>query len=230
MEIKVVVCGDSYCSADNTRERWHFSQILNDRYDMTVTNLARGGISNLGICFQIKQAIELEPHVIIYNQTDPARVDIVMKSLYGKQVSLKEFIYPYTDDSSFYSPYVGHHTASIFSTMPHSLDKIKQIYVDPEKVTAVKYYHAHLFDWQLRKETDSWWFAHWHHQIEQAQILAIDLTSPNHTHGQSPIGKIMYDFVKHNPGWPKLYHTDRSTQELVADQLHEQIKNFWDKK
>lgn len=226
MEVKVVVCGDSYCSADNTEERWHFSQILQDRYGITVINLARGGISNLGICFQIKQAIELKPQVIIYNQTDPARVDIIMKSLHGKNINLKEFIYPYTDDSSFYSPYVGHRNASVFSTMPHSLDKIKQIYIDPEKITAVKYYHAHLFDWQLRKETDTWWFEYWHDRILQANILPINLTSPNHLDNQSSIGKLMYDFVRNNPGWPKLYHTDRDTQEQVADKLADQIQKY----
>ena len=223
MEIKVIVCGDSYCSADNTRERWHFSQLLQDCHGMSVTNLARGGISNLGICFQIKQAVELNPHVIIYNQTDPARVDIVMKSLKDRKICLKEFIYPYTDDSSFYSPYVGHHEAAIFSTMPHSLDKIKQIYIEPDKVTAVKYYHTHLFDWQLRKETDLWWFQYWKNQILSSSIVPIDLTSSHQIEHQNSIGKLMYDFVKNNPGWPKLYHTDKATQELVANKLADQI-------
>jgi hypothetical protein len=224
-QTKIVVCGDSYCSADNTRERWHFSQILNDHYGMHVINLARSGISNLGICFQLKQAIELGPDIIIYNQTDPGRVDIVMNPATGKY-SLKEFIYPYPYDSSFLSPYVGRHNAAIFSTVHQGLEQQQHIHISPEKITAVKHYLAHLFDWKLKFETDSWWFSHWQEQIDRAQIDSINLTSFSHVDDQNPIGKIMYNFVKANPGWPKLYHTNQSTQEQVACELVKQIEKI----
>jgi hypothetical protein len=36
----------------------------------------------------------------------------------------------------------------------------------------------------------------------------------------------MYDFVNANPGWPKLYHTDRPTQEIVASVLVNEIQKL----
>jgi len=223
VEITVVVCGDSFCSADTTDEPWHFSQLLQNQYGMKVINLARGGMSNLGICFQIKQAIELAPDVIVYNQADPVRVDLVMKPPSGKY-SLKEFAYPYPYDSSYGSTYVGKKDAAIFSTVHQGLDKQKHVPVSNDQIQAVKYYHTHLFDWALKFESDSWWFGYWHQRIVESDILPVNLTGPNHLEDQDPIGKLMYDFVKKNPGWPKLYHTDRGTQEQVAQELYKKIQ------
>jgi hypothetical protein len=229
MEVRVIVCGDSFCSADTTHERWHFSQLLHDRYDMIVTNLARGGMSNLGICFQIKQAIELRPDVIIYNQADPSRVDLVTKSP-PVNYTLKDFIYPYPWDESHHSSYVGGSDATVFSTVYQDLENQKHVAVSAEQILAVKHYHTYLFDWRLKFTADSWWFGYWKDQIQKSNILPIDLTSRAHPLDQQhPVGKIMYDFVFANPGWPKLYHTDRQTQEIVAEQLAEQIQKYLSK-
>ena len=78
--MKIVVCGDSFCAASaipvrGIGERAHFSQILQDQYGHEVINLAHGGMSNVGIWFQIREAIELKPNAIVYNQTWSARVD-----------------------------------------------------------------------------------------------------------------------------------------------------------
>lgn len=226
MKTKVIVCGDSCCSADTTTERWHFSQLLTEQYGMEVTNLARGGMSNLGICFQIEQAIKLKPDVIIYNQADPQRVDLIMKDPPLKY-TLKDFIYPYPWDQSRRSPYVGGLDATIFSTVYQGLDTQKYVPVSDQQLTAIKYYQSYLFDWRLKFTSDSWWFGHWHNQIQQAKILPIDLTSRSHPLDQQhPMGKIIYDFINANPGWPKLYHTDRATQEIVASGLASEIQKL----
>ena len=194
MEIKIVVCGDSYCSADTSVNRWHFSQILEDQHGYTITNLARGGMSNTGICFQIKQAIALKPDVIIYNMADPSRIDIPIKP-YLPPAGLKNFIYPFPEDSSTGSEYVGASDAAIFSTVYQLIDKNKHINISNDKIQAIKHYHAHLFDWQFRYETDSWILNYWNQQAKNQGILTIFLGSP-HDLPLSEIAEPAYNFVK----------------------------------
>jgi hypothetical protein len=70
-KITIVVCGDSFCSASkNTNpetigSRGHFSQLLEDQYGYNVINLAHGGFGNVGIIYQIKQAVQLSPDIIV---------------------------------------------------------------------------------------------------------------------------------------------------------------------
>ena len=46
--MKLVVCGDSFMSADVHRPETHFSELL-ENHGHSVINLARGGMSNTGI-------------------------------------------------------------------------------------------------------------------------------------------------------------------------------------
>lgn len=221
---KIVVCGDSFCSADTSNDRWHFSQVLEDKYNLKVVNLARGGMSNLGICFQIKQAISLRPDAVIYNMGDPSRVDIVMHDNYYTSRGLKNFVYHSPDDSSYGSEYVGNHDAPIFSTVFQELDLLTTFKVPDEKIQAVKHYHAHLFNWQLKHDTDRWMLDYWRMQLKLSNIKTIflgSLTDLNPT----PAGRAIYDFVRKNPEYitKKLYHTDRATQQTAADLIAKEI-------
>jgi hypothetical protein len=220
--MKIIVCGDSFCSADTTANRWHFSQLLHDQYGYNVTNLARGGMSNTGICVQIKQAIQLAPNAIIYNMADPSRVDIPLGE-YRPQWLLKNFIYASPDDSSTGSSYAGGPDAAIFSTVYQLLEQNKQVTISTDKIQAVKYYHAYLFDWQLKYETDTWMLEHWKQQAVDQNILTVPLGSP-HDLPLCELSKPAYDFVKNNPAYPALYHTDLATQQQVADNIHNYLQ------
>jgi hypothetical protein len=220
---KIIVCGDSFCSADTTANRWHFSQLLQDQYGYNIINLARGGMSNTGICVQIKQALVLGPKVIIYNMADPSRLDIPLNGSYKAQLLLKNFIYASTDDSSTGSTYVGGSDAPIFSTVYQLLDQIKHVTITTDKIQAVKYYHAYLFDWQLKYETDTWMLNYWNQRIIDQGVLPVLLGSP-HDLELSPLAKPAYDFVKTNPAYPVLYHTDLETQQQVADNIHRYLQ------
>lgn len=224
--MKIVVCGDSFCSADSTSERWHFSQMLEDKYHYEVINLARGGISNTGICYQLKKALDLNPDYVVYNITDPARVDISMHEHFYSNIGLKNFIYHSPDDSSYGSEYVGDINSAILSIVPAGLGSMKHFSVPEEKIQAVKYYFAHLFNWQLKNETDRWLVDYWQTKLIQKGIKVISLGSTTDS-PPNPIGNILYDFVEQHPEFRirRLYHTDRDTQELVADALFKKISS-----
>lgn len=222
--MKIVVCGDSFCSADTSKNRWHFSQILEDKYSATVVNLARGGMSNLGICFQLKQAISLKPDVVIFNMADPSRVDIIMHDQYYTSLGLRNFVYHSQEDSSYGSPYVGNNNSAIFSTVFQELDSITTFEVPPEKILAVKYYHSHLFNWQLKYDTDRWMIDYWRNQLEAHNIRSIFLGSLTDL-TPVPAGRVIYEFVRKNPEYitKKLYHTDHATQTTAADLIAKEI-------
>ena len=68
--MKLIVCGDSFASADTTRPGTHFSELLR-----ASINLARGGASNTLIGFQLQTAISLNPDVVIFTSTTSSRID-----------------------------------------------------------------------------------------------------------------------------------------------------------
>jgi hypothetical protein len=224
MEIKnIVVCGDSFCSAEFFRPNSHFSELLAIDHGYIVKNLARGGISNVGICYQIKTAIELNADLILYNTTDSSRLDIPLNP-FIPAIGLKNFIYPYESDVSSTLPYVGDITANIYSDNVHSLlenrpdlpkQLIKQI---AKKKEAIKYYLAELQDSNLKLETEMWMFGYWQSVMDSAGIkfLQVDKTTS---------WDYINRYIAENPDKLSqcVYHTDESTQQLVANSLKKYI-------
>jgi hypothetical protein len=225
MEIKrIVVCGDSFCSAQ-TDDNQHFSNILADR-GYEVINLARGAMTNTGICFQIKQAIDLQADLVIFRQADSSRLDIPLYPSPSPEITLKNFIYPYQCDSSFGSQYVGDITANILSDNAHGLSNQRPgslITVPDSIVTAVKNYYTYIFDWHLAEEKDRWMFGYWKQCLSAAPIPYIELTA-------SGIGREIYEYIDKNPDkvTQKVYHTTAEPQQKVADAIvHEIQKLKW---
>lgn len=212
----IVICGDSFCSS-LVYERNHFSQILEDQYGFKIINLARGGMSNVGICFQLKQALELDPDVIVYNTTSSSRIELVLKDSYNPLAGLRNFIYNASDETSYNNPNVGNELSPIFSTVEKQLKNQRGVTITDQQVEAVKLYHTFLYQEDLKKETDSWMFKHWDQVIADRNILSIQLTDKEYP------GKHMYDYVAHNPMTMKIYHTDIGTQQTMANEINQII-------
>jgi hypothetical protein len=224
MEIKrIVVCGDSFCSAE-TNDNQHFSNILaNHGYE--VINLARGSMTNTGICFQIKQAIDI-PHVdlVIFRQADSSRLDIPLYPSPSPNITLKNFIYPYPSDSSFGNQYVGDVTSNILSDNAHGLSNQRPdslISIPDSIVTAVKNYYTFIFDRYLAEEKDRWMFGYWEHCLSTASIPYIELT-------YNGIGREIYEYINKNPDktTQKVYHTTAEPQQKVADAIMHEIQRL----
>jgi hypothetical protein len=224
MEIKkIVVCGDSFCSAQ-TNDNQHFSNILADR-GYEVINLARGSMTNTGICFQIKQAIDI-PHVdlVIFCRSDSSRLDVPLYPSPSPKVTLKNFIYPYPSDSSFGNKYVGGLTANILSDNAHGLSDQRPdslISIPDSIVTAVKNYYTFIFDRHLAEEKDRWMFGYWKHCLSTASVPYIELT-------RTGIGREIYEYIGKNPDKinQKVYHTTAEPQQKVADAIMHEIQRL----
>jgi hypothetical protein len=227
MEIKkIVVCGDSFCSAGIHSET-HFSQLLSNKYGYDVINIARGGISNTAICYQIKQAINMNPDLIIFRVTGSSRLDIPIKK-FNKHIGLRNFLYPWSYEHSHTSPHTGGVTGTVLS------DTIEGFFVEsrqqslPENLKisisvkeAIKQYITYMYDDDLQTERDKWMIGYWLSQLEKKNIPYIEIC-------ENGIGKEIYIYIKNNPDkiMQTVYHTDRVTQEIVADSIDQKIKNW----
>ena len=215
MEIKkIVICGDSFCAG---ADQDHFSHLLANRYNYDVINLAFGGMSTVGICFQIREAISLDPNFIIYNTTFAGRVDLIMNGNFKLDAGLKNFVYT-TDPAP--NSYVGNIKSPIWSTPWRDVGEKKDINTTAEQKHAVELYLKYLLQWQLKGETDSWMIQHWHDQVIKSSIVPIRVASDDE------IAKPMYDFALKNKDYPKPHHTDSDTQEVMASRLDQEIQRL----
>jgi len=213
----IVVCGDSFCSAQ-PNERLHFSQLLEDKYNYHVINLAQGGMSNVGICFQIRQAVlAIKPDIVVYNITSPDRIELVMKDEFKIDNGLHNFVYAFKNNSSYGTQHVGTADSPIFSTVWAGLSQHGTIPVSKDQQDAIRQYLIHLFDWNLKSETDSWMFEHWHRKMLELNIIPLRLRRGDQ------VSAPMYEFADKNPNYNVTYHTDAATQEQMAENIHREL-------
>ena len=218
-KIIIAVCGESHCAASTielkeTGFRAHFSQILEDQYGYKVLHFAHGGFGNTGILFQIQEAIQNQPNVIVYNKTWASRVSIKVNDPFRPDDGLKNFVYFNEHMPSTHEPWAGNLNAPILSTVIQGLEH--NPIVTPEKVHALKQYITEIFDYDLQQILDNWLFDYWHNKISQAGILPLYF-------GDEDVGKVALDFSVANPTLDSPFHTDRVTQEQVAANIHRKI-------
>ena len=235
MKYDIIVCGDSFSAAlhngsPRDRVRDHYSQLLQDRYGYSVLCLARGAMSNLGICFQMREAIKIGCKYLLYHSTWGGRVNLILNDHFVPELGLKNFVYPFSVDESSYCEYVGHNehmtlangvrypnnNASVFSTVTQGLSQNPAVHISKDQIEAIDGYLIHLFNEGLQKEVDGWMFEYWANKAKDAGIIPIDM--------KSPVGQLMFDYVQTGkPEDDNPYHTDRITQEKIAKNVHETI-------
>ena len=216
-QLKIIVCGDSFCTS-TIWDRYHFSQILADSYGHTVTNLAHGSFSNVGICFQIQQAITMGPDIIIYNTTDPGRFELVLNSNFDHTRGLKNIVYFDDAVSSHSHPDTGDTNSPIFSTNYPRTRDTKNPEITQSQIAAVDQYMKYFFDYGLKNETDSWMIGYWHQQIINAGIIPLRLSR------EDQLANPMYEYAMNNPTCNTYYHTDPVTQEILATNIVRELK------
>jgi hypothetical protein len=179
--MKICICGDSFLTPDIRQPGAHFSEILANKYNHDVINLARGGMSNTGICFQFEQAVNLQPDIIIYVQTISDRLAIPT----GKFVpsdGLKNIRYTDNVSATCGSMYVGGANAPIVDDVMTSLVKdtcwttlsdTNKYNLTNEQREAVRQYIIHLHDPELKQVTDSWAIGYWQLIARQRGIVLL---------------------------------------------------------
>lgn len=211
--MKIVVCGDSWCSADRHLPGTHFSELLQAR-GHDVINIARGGATNALICFQLQTAHGLEPQLVLYNSTDAYRINVPLKgSPFVSELGLKNFVYPYRADQSWQSPLAGDSKAAIWSDVAQVIVQGRSdlhLQVDDNVKQAIKWYLSYLHCYEFQTVCDSWMLGYWSQQLTAAGIVSLDLT-------QNAIGQILFDYA--GPKDLCNYHTDPETQRLFVTAL-----------
>lgn len=246
MKFDIIVCGDSFSSATQSgnprnNDRDHFSQILQDQYGYSVLCLARASMTNLGIAWQMREAIKIGCKFLLYHSTWSYRINLLINDNFQVEKGLKNFIYPFKEDASSYTSFVGHNPrctssngvqtpdndAPILSTVPQGLENNPTLQLTKDQYRAIETYLKYFFNEELNQEVDSWIFSHWHNQAEKAGILPIDM--------KQSLGRPMFDYrmkgkmigdtyvmhPEHDDDRP--FHTDKATQQQVADAVHTEI-------
>jgi hypothetical protein len=224
--VNLVICGDSFMSADTGRPNTHFSELL-ITHGHSVVNLARGGMSNIGIAFQLETAVQLKPDIIIFSSTGPDRVDVVVKNRkFDSSLGLKNFVYPYKSDLSASSQYVGNFNAPILSDVITAfLSPRPDLPIelrDPNRIESIKQYLSLYHDNNFKKITDDWIIGYWKYKLIEKHIPFI------HLYPGSKLGQSMYKYVTNNPDKISqcVYHTDEQTQILIAVELNNELERL----
>tara|TARA_R110000868_G_scaffold340375_2_gene601045 strand:+ start:3438 stop:4058 length:621 start_codon:yes stop_codon:yes gene_type:complete len=152
MEIKkIAICGDSYMCLDINHAGTHFSELLHGHY--SVINLARAGVSQVEIGFQLKKAIELKPDYIMVNTTTPDRIDIPIADTDSTNSLELEHFRPGNKRC-----YLSSNILTLIHGKAHNEFRD---YLTDDQIDALKKYMTYIYDHKLRKEVDSWIIGYW---------------------------------------------------------------------
>jgi hypothetical protein len=213
--MNIVVCGDSFCSADTGKPGSHFSELLQAAGNVVI-NLARGGMSNTGIAFQLQEAIRFNPDLIIFNVTSLRLTLPTGKQKFNKFLGLKNFCYPYSADLSSSMPCVGDANAAIWADVHNAIlnprpDLPAELHLSLEQLDAVRKYLVYLHDSELQFITEEWLIGFWKYKLQELNINFLQLS-------RDGIGNQMYQYVQQHPTLinQAVYHTDTLTQQLIA--------------
>jgi hypothetical protein len=221
----IVVCGDSWMTTDVRYPGAHFSEILKNQYGYTVINLARGGMSNVGICFQIEQALKFKPKTILFNQTDAQRMAFSIDK-FQPELGLQNIRYTDSVSGSCGSSFVGDEKSPIIDDVLSSLindycwtigENKSKYNLTEEQKTAIMYYTTYLFDEKFNEVLQSWMFRYWCYEAERHKIKMVD-----------PFDEL-YDFTVNHPQWlqgDKVFHTEIDFQQEFAEKIHLILQNI----
>jgi hypothetical protein len=233
MAIKnIIVCGDSWATPDRNCPGKHFSEILNNEYGYDVTALSRGGMSTVGICFQLKTAFDMRPDAIILCTTSPDRIAFAVKELdTSTPVSLKDIVYANnTKSATCGSPHVGNADSAIISdtscffTVNRNRPPEKYKNLSAQQMEAIKQYYAYLHNDHLQKEIDSWVLGYWTNQFKNEKIPVIrfwDCAGMLETFQENSQGVRPFLAQLKTVDW--CFHTNFPTQRELAQVFNQEL-------
>lgn len=219
----IIVCGDSFCCASTIELkmvglRAHFSQILEDLYGYRVLNLAHGGVSNVCTLWQIREAVKLRPRAIVYNRTFEGRFDLMRNDLFEVNRGLRNWAYWVPDTLSYDTPYTSRIndikvSPSVISSVVDGAAENRYLNLTDQEMAAIESWQLHFFNWEMLAEMNNWHFEYWHDRMEKTGIQALPLRNDK-------VGRVAWAFSQKNLDYDSPFHTDRATQEQVAENIH----------
>jgi hypothetical protein len=194
-KINIVVCGDSYMCRDSGHPGTHFSELLSNQYH--VTNLARAGVSNIEIGFQLKRAIELAPDYVMMSTTDSNRIEIPIANTRKINTIKLEHFRPGNERY-----YISSNIQTLMSSDSYGFSEFAT-HVPPETMEAIKQYLTYIHDEKYRTEIDKWIIDYWLMQLAKNKI------------GYYVFDK---DFAVYRAPFvmDPIYHTDYAVQKIAV--------------
>ena len=161
-KLTVVVCGDSWMTRDCEYPGTHFSELLDERFE--VVNLARAGVSHVEIAFQLKHALTLDPKFVLIGATYADRIELpITDAKHRGELTLEHF-----------RP--GHNRRYISTTLASNIDTGRGLfgdlapYMSQERIQAINQYLLHIHDFELKNQTDQWILGYWLSQFEKKSV------------------------------------------------------------
>lgn len=201
--MNVVICGDSFMSVDARVPGKHFSELL----PFNVTNLAYPGVGNIDICYQIKEAIKLQPDYVVIGTTDPGRIELPFVNEHrSPDINISNF-----RDGSNCQTFKSTTIATFIGEEP---DLNGTVDITREQRQAVKMYLAYMYNYHLKNDTDMWAIEYWLTQLEKLNIKYLVLPRDF---------CIYYDAGFQGKTEPWVFHTNFESQEKAAKEIENQI-------
>ena len=156
----VYVCGDSYFACHDTVTGTHFSEILSNKLQFNLFNLARQGISNAAIRLQVQEAIKCQADLIIIGATDHFRFEVPLHSMFTDQKT-KSFVPENSIHNIDYRCYPNLNKHLINNDQHATLwsdhhSKFNDTNLNLELVKAWKMYVSYILDMSFKQQIDEW--------------------------------------------------------------------------
>lgn len=178
---KMVVCGDSYMTPVTTHPNTHFAELSAEVLDYHLTVYARGGMSNLGICLQIEEAIKKKPDLILFNTTGHDRTEVPLNFTNSrhytpgqKTYTMQDIIYEESISVSTHSKKTNKNGPNLISDTMHRLLKGKECYKNVPNIDfirqAVRFHFEFLHDPDWQRQKDLWCLYACIHKLHESKI------------------------------------------------------------
>ena len=235
---RLYICGDSYMSPVISKPKTHFSELLSDKLNFELIPLARGGMSNLGICLQIEHALREKPDFILLNTTSSDRIEIPFKSNHNKNFSLSDIAYLETSSLSCYTQLGKNNPKLISDTLYSLLENDKEWFQKYSSVIAnmglihhaVKSYFQFMYNEHWKNQTDMWCLYSVLHKLELSKIPYLIVLShmrlENHCDWINNYNYILpnqHQFNTLPPGEDPGYHLSYDVQIMIYEKILEHI-------
>ena len=217
---KIIVCGDSYMTPSHILPNTHFAELLRDHYNCELTVYARGGMSNVGICLQIEQAIKDNPDLILYNTTAYDRIEVPLKD---DDIDIQNVIYEEGHSYSTHSNEMNKNEPRLISDTLYSMLEMDHKYNNVPNIDEIKRslkdYFNNLYQHKWKEYTDTLCLYATLYKLSQTHIKTLSFTHHAdmfiHKFPFVPSSSIVqfdpYRQPENDPG----YHTDIETQQKI---------------
>ena len=220
---KIVICGDSFFSADLKFPGTHFSELLDcEEY----INLARTGCSNTCIRLQVSRAIELMPDLIIVGATDHSRLEIPLEK-YISENGLDNVEYAISFLGNNFSSTVVNQNPQRPVTMhsEHISALSRTGYLPKNKEQAFKYFITELWDEDWEQERNKFIIESSLYTLQFSGIRFVYMPNtnyvPDYLDRKNVFDINLLQMEKLDSSLDTSYHTTEKSQIQIAQKLKE---------